>query len=118
MVSGDNIPGDAETRRRVRSHAQADYRQRNPWPRQEREVELELTPLLDGSLHLVEEVAHGHEGQEPPNHMALLRAMDASRSDPFASFAVNRDHRSRQLWDYSKDSCIDDPFWFLLTSGI
>lgn len=31
-VSGTNIRGDTETRRRVRSRAQADYRRRNPPP--------------------------------------------------------------------------------------
>jgi hypothetical protein len=88
-VSGNNLRGDRVTRRRVRSHAQADYRRRNPPPPQQaRTVELDVTPLLDGSLP---------SATRPPG---LLTPLDASWSDPFGTFPVDRSHKSRELWSH------------------
>ncbi|KAL2802746.1 hypothetical protein BJX63DRAFT_437566 [Aspergillus granulosus] len=106
-VTGDNVAGDDTTRRRVRSHAMADYRRRTGQPKKNQNgtLELDVTPLLDGSI--------------PPTQLALQEArpqqsmmiyapgprsvLDADRSDPFGTFPLNGTHRSRQLWDHMYD---------------
>jgi hypothetical protein len=143
-VTGGNLRGDAPTRRRVRSHAMADYRRRNPPCRWTRTVELDTTPLLDGppqwssasppeilhqqeALNLLiqtEAVPHDDISMETELYscgrrqlgggLAMSSSMsgfispgpvtlfDASRSDPFGTFPIDRSHRSRELWDHCK----------------
>jgi hypothetical protein len=101
-VSARNLRGDAETRRRVRSHAQAEYRRRNPPPPPRlMTVELDVTPLLDGSLQSMNAPGapaarsmHVSPAAGPPT----LR--EASRSDTLGRFNVERNNRSRLLWDH------------------
>ncbi|RDW57455.1 hypothetical protein BP6252_13793 [Coleophoma cylindrospora] len=99
-VSGPQLKADPETQKRVRSHAQTDYRRRNPYPRHQISVQLDTallerptqTSSLCGSEHLM-----------TPGPITLL---DASRSDPFSTFNIDRSSRSRRLWDHVYDgSC-------------
>lgn len=94
VLSGDDTGRDPETRRRVRSVAQANYRRQHPYERRQTAVELDITPLLDGSLHNF--------------NTSLMRRLarpttllDASRSDPFQSFGLGGDRRAHRLWDHS-----------------
>ncbi|KAH8805206.1 hypothetical protein F5884DRAFT_859815 [Xylogone sp. PMI_703] len=106
LVSGSNISGDAETRKRVRSHVQADYRQRNPKPKKNNKIELEVRPLLDGYVDGTGYLSNGYHADLYISP-SLLTSLDASRSDPFMSFPVKQDYRSRQLWDHIYDgTCI------------
>ncbi|KAB8067309.1 hypothetical protein BDV29DRAFT_200413 [Aspergillus leporis] len=100
-VAGNNVAGDAATRRRVLSHAMVDNQRRNRQPKQYMTsiIELGITPLLDGSRPL----------SLPPQQRdgAPLTLLDASRSDPFGTFPLDSSHRSRQLWDHMYDgSCV------------
>lgn len=111
-VSATNLRGDAATRRRVRSHAQADYRRRNPPPPpRPLTVELDATPLLDGSLQgrhgpVFQHPQYTTQGQAAGPSMPGLTAAgpltvrDASRSDTLGKSTVDRNHRSRLLWDH------------------
>jgi hypothetical protein len=90
-VSGGQPGGDAGSRRRARSHAQADYRRRHPYQRQQREFELNISPLT--------EQFQAAESAILPRPATLL---SASRSDPFATFNIGDSYRSRQLWDHGK----------------
>ncbi|PON21903.1 hypothetical protein TGAM01_v209159 [Trichoderma gamsii] len=96
VLSGDDTGRDPETRRRVRSVAQANYRRQHPYERRQTAVELDITPLLDGSLHNF--------------NTSLMRRLagpttllDASRSDPFQSFGLGGDRRAHRLWDHMYD---------------
>ncbi|RAK72037.1 uncharacterized protein BO72DRAFT_390525 [Aspergillus fijiensis CBS 313.89] len=53
-VVGDNVAGDAATRRRVRSHAMVDYRRRTAKPKRKETIAIEFdtNPLLQGSASL------------------------------------------------------------------
>ncbi|EHK50807.1 hypothetical protein TRIATDRAFT_54642, partial [Trichoderma atroviride IMI 206040] len=84
VLSGDDTGRDPETRRRVRSVAQANYRRQHPYERRQTTVELDITPLLDGSLQR----ANTSFSQRYPGPTTLL---DASRSDPFQSFGLGGD---------------------------
>lgn len=94
VLSGDDTGRDPETRRRVRSVAQANYRRQHPYERRQTTVELDITPLLDGSL----QSSNALLNQRLPGPTTLL---DASRSDPFQSFALGGDRRAYRLWDHS-----------------
>ncbi|KAL2827492.1 hypothetical protein BJY01DRAFT_255674 [Aspergillus pseudoustus] len=102
-VTADNVAGDETTRRRVRSHAMVDYKRRTTQPKEKQNntIELDVTPLLDGSLP-----AGGQEQSMvlfSPSPSSLL---DTNRSDPFGTFPISGTHRSRQLWDHMYDgSC-------------
>ncbi|KAL3494386.1 hypothetical protein BJX62DRAFT_234263 [Aspergillus germanicus] len=106
-VSGNNVAGDDSTRRRVRSHAMVDYKRRTTQPRETKNhtIELDVTPLLDGSLHPTDSELH----TAGPEQALVLRALspasllDTYRSDPFGTFPINGTHRSRQLWDHMYD---------------
>ncbi|UKZ68136.1 uncharacterized protein TrAtP1_009172 [Trichoderma atroviride] len=99
VLSGDDTGRDPETRRRVRSVAQANYRRQHPYERRQTTVELDITPLLDGSLQR----ANTSFSQRYPGPTTLL---DASRSDPFQSFGLGGDRRAHRLWDHMYDgSC-------------
>ncbi|KAL2869752.1 uncharacterized protein BJX67DRAFT_391757 [Aspergillus lucknowensis] len=111
-VAGSNVAGDDATRRRVRSHAMADYKRRTAQPRRKENetIELDVSPLLDGSLVPTTVPAPRETSREQPialhtaNPMTLL---GADRSDPFGTFPINGTYRSRQLWDHMYDgSCI------------
>lgn len=91
-ASGPGLHGDAETRRRVRSHAQADYRRQVQHPQRHRYIEIDISPLLDGSLRSRAPVA-----VLTPGPASIL---NASRSDPFAAFDVPDNQRARLLWDH------------------
>ncbi|KAL2796677.1 hypothetical protein BJX66DRAFT_335661 [Aspergillus keveii] len=106
-VSGNNVAGDDTTRRRVRSHAMADYKRRTTQPKGSKNhtVELDVTPLLDGSLQSTNSVLHTARTEQGlmlrgPSPTSLL---DTYRSDPFGTFPINGTHRSRQLWDHMYD---------------
>ncbi|KAJ0415224.1 hypothetical protein BJY00DRAFT_317985 [Aspergillus carlsbadensis] len=106
-VSGNNVAGDDTTRRRVRSHAMVDYKRRTTQPKEKQNntIELDVTPLLDGSLQSSDpELLAGNPRQSlvlrGPSPASLL---DTYRSDPFGAFPINGTHRSRQLWDHMYD---------------
>jgi hypothetical protein len=113
-VAGNNVAGDAATRRRVLSHAMVDYQRRNRQPKQYMTsiIELGITPLLDGSrpLSLPPQQRDGASKSDADGHSSVvfrkspspLTLLDASRSDPFGTFPLDSSHRSRQLWDHSK----------------
>jgi hypothetical protein len=105
-VSGNNVAGDDTTRRRVRSHAMVDYKRRSTQPKesQNHTIELDVTPLLDGSLQPTAAGLHAVDPEQSlvsrgPSPASLL---DTYRSDPFGTFPINGTHRSRQLWDHSE----------------
>ncbi|PKK51044.1 hypothetical protein CI102_2949 [Trichoderma harzianum] len=79
VLSGDETGRDRETQRRVRSVAQANYRRQHPYGRRRTTVELDVTPLLDGTI----QSPNALPSQVVPRPMTIL---DASRSDPFQSF--------------------------------
>ncbi|KAL7935579.1 hypothetical protein V8C35DRAFT_278595 [Trichoderma chlorosporum] len=94
VLSGDETGKDLETQRRVRSVAQANYRRQHPYERRRTTVELDVTPLLDGSIHNIS------SRQSIPGPSTIL---DASRSDPFQSFGFGGDRRAHRLWDHMYD---------------
>ncbi|KAL3441069.1 hypothetical protein BJX65DRAFT_14823 [Aspergillus insuetus] len=106
-VAGNNVAGDDTTRRRVRSHAMADFKRRSTQPKQNHNntIELDVTPLLDGSLQLTGRKSYA----AGPEQSLMLRGpspaslLDTYRSDPFGTFPINGTHRSRQLWDHMYD---------------
>ncbi|RDW58468.1 hypothetical protein BP5796_12398 [Coleophoma crateriformis] len=99
-VSGSQLKGDPETQKRVRSHAQTDYRRKNPYPRRQISVQLD-TSLLDRPTQMPSLCGSGHLMTPGPTTL-----LDASRSDPFSTFNVDRSSRSRRLWDHVYDgSC-------------
>ena len=88
------------TRRLIHSHAQANYRRRNPQHQRRRmavEVELDTRRLVGGSH----------------NMMSPATVLDANRSDPFGTFPIVGGRRGHQLWDHGelvvcqvrRDSC-------------
>ncbi|GAD91485.1 predicted protein [Paecilomyces variotii No. 5] len=87
-VSGEGRT-DPETLRRIHSHAQSGYRRRKPVQRRQRTVELDPTPLIDGSL-----------GQST---LSLTTCLDDNRSDPFQSFNLGENRRAHRLWDHVYD---------------
>ncbi len=130
-VTGENLGGDAATRRRVRSHVVAHSRRRNPPCRRAKTFELNITPLLEGSLQDVpnpliqtEAVLQGDGSMDMQLYSSGSRdldrregmcssmsgfvcpgpatLLDASRSDPFGTFPIDRSRRSRELWDHCK----------------
>ncbi|KAF7588871.1 hypothetical protein BBP40_005056 [Aspergillus hancockii] len=112
-AAGDNIAGDAATRRRVRSHAMADYRRWSTPPKrkQTNSIDLDATPLLDGSvppsLPLPQQSKNGPSSGLLCKSLSPLTLLDASRSDPFGTFPVDTSHRSRELWDHMYDgTCV------------
>lgn len=107
-VVGDNVAGDAATRRRVRSHAMVDYRRRTAKPKRKETIAIEFdtNPLLQGSASLPLPFSPPlHEKQQSCTDgsvaLAPLSMLDASRSDPFETFPIDRDRRARRLWDHS-----------------
>ncbi|KAH8802580.1 hypothetical protein F5884DRAFT_683329 [Xylogone sp. PMI_703] len=93
-ITGPQLQGDAESRRRVRSHVQAHYRRQNPHLQRRHVVQLNVTPLMDGSIQTLPGPAgnaasvrqyHGGMPLKMPSPVTLL---DANRSDPFAAFNV------------------------------
>jgi hypothetical protein len=77
-----------------------DYKRRTTQPKETRinTIELDVTPLLDGSLQPTDSESHtsGTEqslGLRGPSASLL----DTYRSDPFSTFPINGPHRSRQL---------------------
>jgi hypothetical protein len=94
VLSGDETGRDPETRRRVRSVAQANYRRQHPYERRQNTVELDVTPLMDGSLQNF----NTSFNRRLPGPTTLL---DSSRSDPFQSFGLGGDRRAHRLWDHS-----------------
>ncbi|OJJ95706.1 hypothetical protein ASPACDRAFT_1859941 [Aspergillus aculeatus ATCC 16872] len=109
-VAGDNVAGDAATRRRVRSHAMVDYRRRTAKPKRKEttSIEIDTSPLLQGSASLpllCSPSLHGKQQSCTDGSIALapLSILDASRSDPFGTFPIDRDRRTRRLWDHMYD---------------
>ncbi|RAH71420.1 uncharacterized protein BO66DRAFT_470562 [Aspergillus aculeatinus CBS 121060] len=109
-VVGDNVAGDAATRRRVRSHAMVDYRRRTAKPRRKETIatEVDTNPLLQGSASLPLPFSPPlHEKQQSCTDgsvaLAPLSMLDASRSDPFGTFPIDTDRRTRRLWDHMYD---------------
>lgn len=117
-MSGQNIRGNAETRRRVRSRAQADYRRRNPPPpRNALTVDLDVGSWLQA---LSNEVAprSPHEGLEPLGMQPVVQPvvqtgemmqMDTNDFGPtsaensvniFALVPADQRPRARQLWNH------------------
>ncbi|KAL7905383.1 hypothetical protein GGI35DRAFT_460574 [Trichoderma velutinum] len=96
VLSGDQTGRDPETQRRVRSVAQANYRRQHPYERRQTTVELDVAPLLDGTV----QSSNASPSQVPPTPMTIL---DASRSDPFQSFGFGGDRRAHRLWDHMYD---------------
>lgn len=94
VLSGDETGRDPETQRRVRSVAQANYRRQHPYERRQRTVELDVTPLLDGTI----QNSNALPSQVVPRPTTIL---DASRSDPFQSFGFGDNRRAHRLWDHS-----------------
>ncbi|KAH8811311.1 hypothetical protein F5884DRAFT_270360 [Xylogone sp. PMI_703] len=80
VVSGQTSQVDAETRRLIRSHAQTDYRHRNPRQRRTNTVELEIDNLIAGPS----------QDTEPPSGQEEIVLFD-------------QDHRARQLWAHLHD---------------
>ncbi|PON24486.1 hypothetical protein TGAM01_v206818 [Trichoderma gamsii] len=118
-VSGTNIRGNAETRRRVRSRAQADYRRRNPPPpRNALTVDLDVGSWLQA---LSDEVAprSPHEALEPGMQPVLQSSemihMDTNEFNPisaensaniFALVPADQRPRARQLWNHLYGGCV------------
>ncbi|KAF3063013.1 hypothetical protein CFAM422_010488 [Trichoderma lentiforme] len=96
VLSGDETGRDRETQRRVRSVAQANYRRQHPYERRQTTVELDVTPLLDGTI----QSSNALPSQVVPRLMTIL---DASRSDPFQSFGFGDNRRAHRLWDHMYD---------------
>ncbi|KAJ4854164.1 uncharacterized protein T069G_11143 [Trichoderma breve] len=96
VLSGDETGRDRETQRRVRSVAQANYRRQHPYKRRQTTVDLDVTPLLDGTIHS----SNAGPSQVLPRSMSIL---DASRSDPFQSFGFGDNRRAHRLWDHMYD---------------
>ncbi|KAK1238827.1 hypothetical protein MKX08_005888 [Trichoderma sp. CBMAI-0020] len=113
-VSGTNIRGNAETRRRVRSRAQADYRRRNPPPpRNALTVDLDVGSWLQA---LSDETAPRppHEGLEPSGMQPVVQTgemmhMHTNEFGPigtensaniFALVPADQRPRARQLWNH------------------
>jgi hypothetical protein len=90
-LSGKERRVDAATRRRIHSHAQANFRRRNPQHQRRRTtVELDVAALVDGKF------------QNVPTPVTFL---DASRLDPFETLPIVGGRRGYRLWDHGK-------FWF------
>ncbi|PYI35699.1 hypothetical protein BP00DRAFT_442487 [Aspergillus indologenus CBS 114.80] len=109
-VAGDNVAGDAITRRRVRSHAMVDYRRRTAKPKRKEttSIEVDTSSSLQGSVlsplgsspSLQEKQQSCTDGSVA---VAPLPMLDASRSDPFGTFPIDRDRQTRRLWDHMYD---------------
>ncbi|KAL3456529.1 hypothetical protein BJX64DRAFT_39777 [Aspergillus heterothallicus] len=109
-VTGDNVAGDESTRRRVRSHAMVDYKRRTTQPKEKpnNTIELDVTPLLGGSLQPRQQYSPvgEHEQEMVLRGPSPLSMLDTNRGDPFGTFPISGTHRSRQLWDHMYDgSC-------------
>lgn len=113
-VSGTNIRGSAETRRRVRSRAQADYRRRNPPPpRNALTVDLDVGSWLQA---LSGETAPRPplERLEPSEMQPVLQTSEIMQMDThefdhigaensaniFALVPADQRPRARQLWNH------------------
>jgi hypothetical protein len=111
-VVGNNLRGDQTTRRRVRSHAQADYRRRNaPAPRRPLHVELDLAPLLSLPQQHTQQLPATEEPaatSEPSNQNDIIQSAsirplsvrDVGRTDVFGLLPENQRRRARLLWDH------------------
>jgi len=86
---------DAETRRQVHSHAQANYRRRISNRRGQNVAELDVTPLLERPMRL--------HTDNPTVCSGPLTILDASRSDPFEAFPLPGGQRAHRLWDHVYD---------------
>lgn len=106
-VSGTNIRGNAETRRRVRSRAQADYRRRNPPPpRNALTVDLDVGSWLQAlSPHQEPESL----GMQPPLQTGEITQINTTEYDPisadnsaniFSLVPADQRPRARQLWNH------------------
>ncbi|KAL7917854.1 hypothetical protein ACQKWADRAFT_305755 [Trichoderma austrokoningii] len=119
-VSGTNIRGNAETRRRVRSRAQADYRRRNPPPpRNALTVDLDVGSWLQS---LSSEAAPRPPHQEPESlgMQPVLQAGEMMQIDTnefdaigaensaniFALVPADQRPRARQLWNHLYGGCV------------
>lgn len=91
-----------ETRKRVRSHAQAHYRQISGRRRQ-RTIELDTSPLCDNTA---EGASRMSQVSGVGQHISMATAsgpstlLDAGRTDPFATFGIGNSRRAHQLWDH------------------
>ncbi len=94
---------DAETRRQVHSHAQANYRRRISNRRGQNVAELDVTPLLERPMRL--------HTDNPTVCSGPLTILDASRSDPFEAFPLPGGQRAHRLWDHGKSSSRPSPIW-------
>lgn len=113
-VSGTNIRGDAETRRRVRSRAQADYRRRNPPPpRNALTIDLDVgswlqtlprgpapglgfRPSMPLRLH-----SSSQTNELIPMNTAVLDPLDRRDGvDVFTLIPPDQRRRARQLWNH------------------
>ncbi|KIW46593.1 uncharacterized protein PV06_02258 [Exophiala oligosperma] len=87
---------DRETQRRVHSHAQANYRRRTSRRKHQNTVELNVAPPLRRDSTHAELTQH----RQHPSPATIL---DASRTDPFETFALQGGRRAHQLWDHVYD---------------
>ena len=94
-VTGRDPRTDAETRRRVHRHAQANYRRQHPYRRRQTTVDLDITPLMDGSIE-----ASSNQISYPA--VGPVTLLGSSRMDPFDSFGLDGGRRAHRLWDHGK----------------
>jgi hypothetical protein len=126
-VSGTNLRGNAETRRRVRSRAQADYRRRNPPPpRNALTVDLDVGSWLQ-SLSSETAIGPPHEALESSEMQVVPQAnemiqMDINEFGPvgaensaniFALVPADQRPRARQLWNHCSFSSSSLMFEFI-----
>lgn len=113
-VSGTNIGGDTETRRRVRSRAQADYRRRNPPPpRNALTVDLDVGSWLQ-ALSRDAALRPQHGGPVPLGLRPTLQVNETMQMNPtgidpiggrdgagiFLLVPQDQRPRARQLWNH------------------
>ncbi|PYH41023.1 uncharacterized protein BP01DRAFT_426680 [Aspergillus saccharolyticus JOP 1030-1] len=105
-VAGDNVAGDAATRRRVRSHAMVDYRRRTAKPKR-KEKASPLNEIDTTSPSPARAIQGKQESRTDVDSLVIpygrFSLLDASRSDPFGTFPIDCDRRTRRLWDHMYD---------------
>ncbi|KAH8128136.1 hypothetical protein LI328DRAFT_164264 [Trichoderma asperelloides] len=119
-VSGTNIRGNAETRRRVRSRAQADYRRRNPPPpRNALTVDLDVGSWLQ-ALSREAATRPPHQALESAGMQPVLQSTEMMQINTNEFGPISADNsasifelvpadqrpRARQLWNHLYGGCV------------
>ena len=109
-----NNPNAARTdsnKQRVRSQAMRDFHRRSTGQkRRKNEIELDVTPLLQGSAPQFEgEVSNkaNYESNQARrlddgSSSSLVTTLSVSRLDPFFQYPIRMGHRERELYDHRK----------------